>query len=173
MKNSNSSMKTIINSQRGFSLVEILIALTLMGIAGTFVAGKIFDQLHEGKVQAAVTQMGMLSGMLKEFNRKCNFYPTTDQGLEALVSKPSGRECKNYPPGGFIGDDNGVPKDPWDADYVYESDGKSFDIISYGADNQQGGEGKDCDISYKKKGCVGGSAEASEASEAAPSEGGE
>ncbi|PIP93641.1 MAG: type II secretion system protein GspG [Bdellovibrio sp. CG12_big_fil_rev_8_21_14_0_65_39_13] len=147
------SARTVLQSQRGFSLIEILIALTLMGIAGTFVAGKIFDQFHEGKVKAAITQMGMLSGTLKEFNRKCNFYPTTDQGLESLVSKPSGRECKNYPPGGFF-EDGQLPKDPWEADYAYESDGKTFDIISYGADNQPGGEDKDCDISFRKGGCV-------------------
>ncbi|GAB4023477.1 MAG: type II secretion system major pseudopilin GspG [Bdellovibrio sp.] len=169
MKNSQSAIRTVITSQRGFSLVEILIALTLMGIAGTFVAGKIFQQLHEGKVEAAKSQMSMLSGMLKEFNRKCNFYPTTDQGLDSLINKPSGRECKNYPPGGFI-EDGKLPKDPWDADYVYESDGKTFDILSYGADNQPGGEGNDCDISFKEKGCVTGVAAGEEAS---ATEGGE
>ena len=165
----STTARTVLQSQRGFSLVEILIALTLMGIAGTFVAGKIFQQFHDGRLQATITQMGMLAGTLKEFNRKCNFYPTTEQGLESLVSKPSGRECKNYPPGGFLGDEATVPKDPWGADYAYESDGKSFDIISYGADNQPGGEGNDCDISFRKKGCGSASA-AAEASEATESE---
>lgn len=155
--------RTVLQSQRGFSLVEILIALTLMGIAGTFVAGRIFEQFYEGKVSASKIQMQSFENSLKEFNRKCNFYPTTDQGLDSLLSKPSGRECKNYPPGGFMDPNTTeLPKDQWDADYAYESDGKKFDIISYGADNQPGGEGHDCDISLRKGLCPGATAQQTE-----------
>lgn len=136
--------------ERGFSLIEILIALTLLALAGTFVAGKIFDQMKEGQVSSAQIQMSNLANALKDFRRKCNFYPTTDQGLEALLSKPSGRECKNYPPGGFL-DEEEIPLDPWDEEFVYESDGKTFNIISTGPDQAEGGEGLDADISYKKK----------------------
>ena len=132
--------------QRGFSLIEILVALTLLGIAGAFVAGRIFDQLHEGRVKAANIQMNSFKSRLQEFRRKCGFYPTTDQGLEALVSEPgTGRECRNYPPNGFISGQK-IPLDPWDNPYVYESNGKSFNILSYGADLAPGGEGKDKDI---------------------------
>jgi general secretion pathway protein G len=134
------------NSSKGFSLIEILIALTLLAIAGTFVAGKILDNLHEGQVNSTKIQMSSLDGRLKEFKRKCGFYPTTEQGLEALVSKPSGgRECRDYPPNGFI-EDNTIPKDPWDHDFVYESDGKTLNIYSYGPDGEAGGEGNDQDI---------------------------
>lgn len=137
-------------AQRGFSLVEILVALTLLGIAGTFVAGKIFQQLHEGKVKSAKIQMNSLAQRLKEFRRKCGVYPTTEQGLEALVTKPSGeRECKDYPPSGFIEGDE-VPVDPWDESFSYESDGKSFSIKSLGNDRQEGGEGEDEDILHGK-----------------------
>ena len=137
-------------SNQGFSLIEILIALTLLGIAGTFVAGKIFDQLHEGKVKAAKIQMQNLSERLKEFRRHCNFYPTTDQGLDSLISKPSGRECKRYAPNGYIEADR-IPLDPWDNDYAYESDGKSINIISYGEDGVDGGEGNEADIPLHAK----------------------
>ncbi|MFZ8932995.1 MAG: type II secretion system major pseudopilin GspG [Bacteriovoracaceae bacterium] len=142
-------MKVMAQSQAGFSLLEILIALTLMGIAGTFVAGKIFDQLHEGRVKAAKIQMDALKNQLMQFKRKCFAYPTSSQGLEALVSKPSGggRECKDYPPNGFIEE---VPLDPWEYDYAYTSDGRTFNIISYGADGQEGGEGEDADIPLKQ-----------------------
>lgn len=130
----------------GFSLIEILVALTLLGIAGAFVAGRIFDQLHEGQVRSAKIQMNNLQARLQDFRRRCGYYPTTDQGLEALVSQPtSGRECRNYPPNGFI-EGGQIPLDPWDYPYVYESDGRDFNIISYGADNAPGGEGQDQDI---------------------------
>lgn len=140
-------MKT--NAQAGMSLIEILIALTLLGLAGTFVAGKVFDQLQEGKIQTAKIQIKSLSDRLKEFRRDCNFFPTTEQGLDALLQKPTGaRECKRYSPTGYI-DGERIPVDPWDAEYLYESDGKTFTITSLGADNAEGGEGVDADISSK------------------------
>ena len=121
---------------RGFSLVEILIALTLLGIAGTFVATKIFEQLEEGQIQSTKIQMSNFKNVLADYRRKCGLYPTTEQGLDALIQKPEGgRECKNYPDGGFLGDGaSSVPDDPWDEPYVYESDGKTFRIVSYGPD---------------------------------------
>jgi general secretion pathway protein G len=141
-------LKSIDNA--GFSLIEILIALTLLALVGTFVAGKMFDQLEEGKVKAATIQMGNFKNALKDYRRKCNFYPTSDQGLEALLSKPSGKDCKNYPPDGFL-DEEEIPLDPWDEEFVYDSDGKKFNIISYGRDAAEGGEGFDADISLRKK----------------------
>ncbi|WPU64012.1 type II secretion system major pseudopilin GspG [Peredibacter starrii] len=139
----------IVASQNGMSLIEILIALTLLGLAGTFVAGKVTERLQEGQVQTAKIQIRSLSERLKEFRRDCNFIPTTDQGLDALVEKPTGgRECKRYAPGGYI-EGGKVPLDPWDGEYIYESDGKTFTIISLGADNAEGGEGADADINSK------------------------
>lgn len=142
LKNINLLPKEAVRSQKGFSLIEILIALTLLAIAGTFVATKFLDSLDEGKVKAAQIQMNGLDTVLKEFRRKCGFYPSTEQGLEALVTKPTGsRECRDYPTNGFL--ENGeVPKDPWENDYVYESDGRTFNIHSLGADGIEGGESK-------------------------------
>lgn len=159
----------LLTNQNGFTLIEILIALTLIALAGTFVAGKFFDQLHEGQVKSAKIQMSNLDGRLKEFRRKCGFFPTTEQGLEALVTKPSGgRECRDYPQNGFI-EDNQVPKDPWENDFVYESDGKTFNITSYGNDREAGGSGTDEDISLRPS----KSAPASSGSDSQPSEGGQ
>ena len=84
-----SNTKLIVQSQRGMSLIEILIALTLLALAGTFVGGKVFDQLQEGKVSSAKIQIKSIGDRLKEFRRDCNFLPTTDMGLDALVSKPN------------------------------------------------------------------------------------
>lgn len=161
----NFFQKTLTENQKGFSLIEILIALTLLALAGTFVVGKFLDNLHEGQVNSTKIQMSNLEGRLKEFRRKCGFYPTTEQGLEALVTKPSGgRECKDYPQSGFI-DGDAVPKDPWDHDFVYESDGKTFNIYSYGQDGEAGGEGTDADI-YLKPAAKTSSAPAEKAAEA-------
>ena len=139
-------MKVILKSQQGMSLIEILIALTLLALAGTFVGGRVFENLQEGKVQTTKIQMKSLSDRLKEFRRDCNFYPTTEMGLDALIQKPTGgRECKRYAPGGYI-EGGKIPLDPWDAEYIYESDGRTFTIISLGADNAEGGEGVDAAI---------------------------
>jgi len=139
-----SAPQEILRNSRGFSLVEILIALTLLGLAGTFVASKMFQQFHEGRVSAAKIQMNGYKQALMDFKRKCSFYPTTEQGLESLVSKPTaGRECRSYPPNGFI---DRIEKDPWDFDYIYESDGRKISIYSTGSDGVEGGEGEEADI---------------------------
>jgi general secretion pathway protein G len=83
-----------------------------------------------------------------EYKRHCNRYPTTEQGLEALVSKPtSGRDCKKYRPGGYIKDGK-IPEDPWETPYEYMSpdEGRTYVITSYGADQIEGGEGYDADL---------------------------
>ena len=131
----------------GFTLIEILIALTLVGIAATFVVGKIFERLEEGRIQATKIQMSNLKNILADYRRKCGRYPTTEQGLEALVEKPApagGRDCKNYPEGGFT-EDGKIPDDPWDGPYMYKSTGKKFSITSYGPDTLEGTED---DITY-------------------------
>jgi len=141
-------MKASANS--GMTLMEILITLTLVALAGTFITGKVFDTLHEGQVQSATIQMQNLAERLKEFRRHCGSYPTTEQGLEALIQKPtSGTECKRYAPEGYI-DGGALPVDPWENPFVYTSDGKTFNIISYGNDGVEGGEGQDADIPLNK-----------------------
>jgi general secretion pathway protein G len=142
-----SDSKTILNSQRGMSLVEILIALTLLAVAGTFVTLNVLENLDEGNIKAAKIQITNFKGILKDYRRKCNSYPTTDQGLDALIEKPtSGKECARWTP--FL-DGDSIPRDPWDGEYDYESDGKDYTITSYGSDGVEGGEGVEADISNK------------------------
>lgn len=149
--------KALIQNQKGFSLIEILIALTLLAVAGTFVVGRFTDIQTEGQIKSTKIQMNGLDARLKEFRRKCGFYPTSEQGLEALITKPTGgRECKDYPANGFIEGD-GLPKDAWDNDFIYESDGKTVNIFSYGPDGEAGGEGTDGDIYLRaSKGAAAG-----------------
>jgi len=138
-----------VHSQRGMSLIEILVALTILVMSGTFVTTKVFERLHEGRVSSATIQMQNLKGVLREFKRKCGRYPTTEQGLEALIDSGSAGECKRYPPNGFL-EEAEVPADPWENPYYYESDGRSFNIISFGNDGEEGGEGEDADVSLNK-----------------------
>lgn len=141
----------LIQNSKGFSLIEILISLALLAMAGTFVGGKIYQSYQEGLTNSAKIQMSNLADRLKEYRRHCHSYPTTEQGLEALVTKPSGgRECKRYAPGGYI-EGGEVPRDPWDSDFMYESDGKTFNIWSLGADGMEGGEEGDADVYLKGK----------------------
>jgi len=130
-------------AQAGFSLLEILIALSLMGVAMSFVGAKVYDQLQEGKQQAARIQMNSLAERLKEYRRDCNNYPDS---LDALVEKPTeGKACKGrYRTGGYL--DGKLPKDPWGNDYAYTAEGSNFNIYSLGADGEEGGEGFDEDI---------------------------
>lgn len=140
------SLKTM-NNASGMSIIEILIAITLIGLAGTFVVGKIFDNLKEGQVSSAKIQIKHLGDRLQEFRRHCGQFPTADQGgLEALVTKPTGgKECKRYQPGGYI-EGGKVPQDPWENEFIYESDGKTYKIKSLGVDGAEGGEGFDADL---------------------------
>lgn len=142
----NREAKLIVKSQRGMSLVEILIAITLLGVVGTLVVSNVIESLREGETESTKIQIKSLGKILLDYKRKCGLYPTTDQGLDALVEAPtSGKECKKYPSAGFI--DGKVPQDPWGNEFLYESDGRKYTIISFGVDGVEGGEGWDTDIS--------------------------
>jgi general secretion pathway protein G len=131
--------------QKGFTLMEMLIVIALIGLMGSFVAVNVMKRYDEAKVSSTKIQMKQIGVSLEDFRRVCGFYPTTDQGLDALVKKPEGRECKNYDADGFIAGKR-VPKDAWDRDYLYTSDGNKYLIRSLGRDGQEGGEGFDKDI---------------------------
>ena len=140
--------KRRILNQQGFSLMEILIALSLMAIGGTFVVSKLFDRLESGKRDAAKIQISSFKQLLEDYRRYCGQYPSTEQGLDALVAKPTtAPDCPNYPASGFI-DGNKVPKDPWETSYAYETPdgGKTYVITSYASDRKEGGEGNGADI---------------------------
>jgi len=143
------SAKLILKSQRGFSLVEILVALVLLGLIGTVVVPQVTNQLERGRLDTTKIVMRQLTSQLKAFKRDCNRYPTTSQGLDALEQKPGDAKCPNYQPGGYFDEDSGLPEDGWGQPFEYESDGRKFDIISFGSDNEEGGEEFDADIHSK------------------------
>ena len=132
---------------RGFTLMEMLIVIALIGLMGSFVAVNVMKRYDESKVAATKIQIKQLGVVLEDFRRVCNSYPTTDQGLDALIHKPtSGPDCKNYDPDGFL-PNRKLPQDAWGHDFIYVSDGNKFTIKSLGADGQEGGDGFNADIS--------------------------
>lgn len=139
-------LKKIIRNQRGFSLMEILIVITLIALGGSFVVGQLMDRLDEGNFNGAKIQINSLKEQLEDYRRYCNQYPTSDQGLEALVAKPTAApDCPNYPASAFLREGK-LPKDPWGNAFLYESDGTKFVITSYGKDGKEGGEKFSADI---------------------------
>lgn len=133
-------------SPHGFTLVEILVVIAILGTIAAFVASNIFTQKDKADVQATEIQIRQLQGVLKQFRLDCGFYPNSDQNLDALIEKPvAGRDCKNYDPDGYI--ENGeYPVDAWGNEFIYESDYKKYVIISLGKDGEEGGEDTDADI---------------------------
>jgi general secretion pathway protein G len=129
-------------NEKGMSLIEILIVISLMAIIGTVAATKVLESMQEGYRGTAKTQIAAMKDMMQQFYRYCNHYPTTEQGLDALVAKPtSGPECPNYPASGIIADGK-VPRDPWGTPYDYQSPdgGKTFVITSFARDQKEGGD---------------------------------
>lgn len=131
-------------SNDGFTLIELLIVIAVIGLIGTIVTTNIMSRFNEAKVSSTKIQIKQLGVVLDDFRRTCGFYPTSDQGLDALIKKPGGRECKNYDPEGYI--KGKIPKDGFGNEFVYESDGNKYAIKSLGNDNKEGGEGVDKDI---------------------------
>lgn len=133
-------------ARRGFTLIELMVVIVILGILVGIVAPRFMDEPHKARVVKAKLQIENLSTALKKFYIDNGFYPSTEQGLQALVSKPSsGRVPRQYPEHGYIGK---IPKDPWGNDYVYVSPGShgGFDLSSYAADGEEGGSGDGADI---------------------------
>lgn len=136
-------------NQKGFTLIELMVVVIILGLLASLVLPRIMGQEDKARVNAAKTQIRSLEGALHDFKLDNGFYPTTDQGLEALIKKPeSGRIPNKWRDGGYLQPAR-VPKDPWGKEFVYMSPGgevRDFEIISYGADNEPGGEGFNADI---------------------------
>ncbi len=140
-------MKKAYTNNRGFTLIEIMVVVVILGILAAIVVPKLLDRPDQAKVTKAKVDMKGLEEALGMFKLDNGFFPSTDQGLQALVTIPdTGRIPQKYADDGYL---KKVPLDPWNNSYVYLSPGlhsKNFDLISYGADGEPGGEGYDADI---------------------------
>ncbi|MBN1106589.1 MAG: type II secretion system major pseudopilin GspG [Deltaproteobacteria bacterium] len=133
----------------GFTLIEILIVITILGILASMVAIRLMDRPGEARTMKARLDIQTLENALKLYKLDNAFYPATEQGLKALVEKPAvGRIPKSWREGGYL-EKGVVPKDPWENDYLYLSPGvhnRDFDLWSHGADGEAGGEGENADV---------------------------
>lgn len=133
----------------GFTLLEIIVVVFIIGLLAAIVAPKFIGRTDDAKIASAKVQIGNFSTALKLYKIDSGSYPSTEQGLDALITKPTaGKIPNNYREGGYLEQKN-IPLDPWGNPYVYVSPGLhgDYDIISFGADGKEGGEGKDADIS--------------------------
>ncbi len=130
----------------GFTLIEILVVVLILGILGTYVVPKLMEHPVEARITKAHHDIGVIQEQLRIYKMHNFNYPSTDQGLQALVTKPSGSpEAPNWMAGGYLDD---VPKDPWGKEYQYLNPGThgDVDIFTLGADGRPGGEGENADI---------------------------
>lgn len=139
-------MKANIKQQQGFTLIEIIVVIVIIGILATFVAPKFLGRTDDARITKAKNDIVALESALELYKLDNFSYPTTDQGLEALITKPSSDPVPgNWKAGGYI---KKLEKDPWQREYLYLSPGEhgEIDIYSLGADGIEGGEGPNADI---------------------------
>ncbi len=140
--------KVFASSRRagGFTLIEILVVIVILGILAALIVPRVMDRPDQARAVAAKADIAAIMQGLKLYRLDNGTYPSTDQGLQALVKKPERGEIpRNWKSGGYL---ERLPKDPWDSDYQYLNPGirGEVDVFSLGRDRQPGGEGPDADI---------------------------
>lgn len=137
-----------VRDKRGFTLIELMVVVVILGILAGLIIPKIMGRPEEAKRLKARMQIEQLEQALKLYYLDNGEYPTTEQGLNALVEKPATEPApKRWKEGGYL-EKKKIPADPWGNPFVYVSPGvhsKDFDLVSYGADGEEGGEGKYAD----------------------------
>ncbi|XZG71381.1 type II secretion system major pseudopilin GspG [Chitinibacteraceae bacterium HSL-7] len=129
---------------RGFTLLELLVVILIIAMLAGYVGPKLFGKVGEARAKTAAGQMKALADALDQYRLDTGSYPSTEQGLSVLTTKPAGSTKWNGP---YLTKD--VPNDPWDRPYVYKKPGENgneFDLMSLGADGRPGGSGEDADI---------------------------
>ncbi|WP_223670687.1 type II secretion system major pseudopilin GspG [Kangiella shandongensis] len=133
---------------KGFTLTEILIALAIVAIMGTVVTLSLIGNVNKANLEKLKGDINTLKTALTSYKVDNGTYPTTEQGLEALIRRPTSEPVpQNYPSSGYLGS-SAVPKDPWKRNYIYIYPGRhgDFDLYTLGNDGREGGEGENMDI---------------------------
>ncbi|MGF1605621.1 MAG: type II secretion system major pseudopilin GspG [Rhodothalassiaceae bacterium] len=139
-----------VDARAGYSLVEILVVIAIIAVLATLVGPRLFNQLDRGKAVTAKTQVRMLRTSLDTLRLDLGRYPTEQEGLQLLVEPPSDPQLRSVWFGPYL--DGQLPTDPWGYPYRYrppESSNDVAEVFSLGADNQEGGEGADADVSSR------------------------
>ena len=137
-----------LKNNRGFTLIEIMVVIVILSLLAVLVGPKIIGRTDDAKVADAKVQIRNIETGLKLYKLDSGIFPSTEQGLEALVTKPTtGTIPRNWKAEGYL-ESRSVPKDPWGNPYLYLSPGEhgDFDLCSLGADSTKGGDGKNADI---------------------------
>ena len=135
-------MLKFLKNHRGMTLLEIMIVLAILGGLIAVLATQVMGRLKSAKINQAKIQIGEVSKALDMYYTDCSSYPSSEEGLQSLVTKPA--SCNNWGPEPYL---KKLNKDPWGSDLVYESHGNTFTIKSYGSDKREGGAGDAADIS--------------------------
>src|SRR6056300_1103202 len=138
---------TRIRHHRGFSLIEILVVMVIIGILVSLVAPSVLNRVDDARLQKVESDFKAIESALSIYHLDNFTYPSTDQGLQALVSQPDGQpEARNWKKGGYLKE---MPVDPWGRDYLYLSPGeggRDFDLYTLGADGVSGGDDQNADM---------------------------
>ena len=131
----------------GFTLIEILVVVVIIGILGAVIVPNLLSRPDQARITAAQTDLRQLGTALDMYRLDNYQYPSTEQGLDALVQRPSGfPEPKNWNPDGYI---KALPTDPWGSPYVYERRSSDYTLFSLGADGVEGGDGPNADVTLE------------------------
>ncbi len=135
-----------VSSARGFTLIEIMVVIVILGVIAALVVPKVLERPDEARVVAAKSDIAAIMAALKLYRLDNQRYPTTEQGLNALVARPTEPPVPpNWKPGGYL---EKLPRDPWGSPYQYLNPGLKgeIDVFSFGADQKPGGTGVDADV---------------------------
>jgi len=142
-------MTTTNQQNDGFTLIELLVVIVIIGVLASVVGPRLFGRTDQARVAATHQQIDALTMALEQFNLDNGFYPTNEQGLKALVDKPTSRPEAAHWRGPYL-KKREIPKDAWEHDYRYICPGRvnieEYDLLSYGKDDREGGTGSDKDI---------------------------
>lgn len=146
MKNISRNNQLLLGSTLGFTLIEIMVVVVILSILAAIVVPRIMDRPDQARIVKAQQDIRVIENALKLYRLDNHAYPSTDQGLEALIARPAGEpEPANWKEGGYL---DRLPKDPWNGEYLYLNPGLhgEIDIFSLGSDGQPDGKGNAADI---------------------------
>ena len=147
--------------ERGFTLLEMLVVLVIIGLLVSLVGPRLFSKVDSAKAQTAAAQIKLLRGAVETMRMDINVYPTEEQGLRLLTDQPSDAALRQRWKGPYL--EGAVPLDPWGNPYIYrppEASGRPFTLVSLGGDGNPGGEGADQDIGVDTLNAEGGGIDA-------------